>query len=79
MWLRFHKDTGHFAEIARRLERSPLGNAAVRSGGHLWFPLEVPLNSTKEVMITSLVGQVERILVVAHSEPHLSREPAPSP
>lgn len=66
VWLRFHKSTGHFAEIAGRLERSVLGAEAVRSRGHLWFPLEVPLHSDRETMIGALVAQVQRILTAAY-------------
>ena len=66
IWLRFHKGTGHFVEIAGRLERSALAAAVVRSQGHLWFPLEVPLNSDRETMIGALVAQARRIVAVAH-------------
>lgn len=66
IWLRFHKGTGHFAEIAGRIYRSALGTAVVHSEGHLWFPLDVPLNSERETMIGALVEQVQRILAVAY-------------
>ena len=78
VWLRFHKGTGHFIEIAGRLERSALGVEAVRSQGHLWFPLEVPLNSDREAMTRALVAQVQRILAVAYP-PGASVEPHPTP
>jgi hypothetical protein len=66
VWLRFHKGNGHFIEIAGRLERSALGAEAVSSQGHLWFPLEVPLNSDRKTMTGSLVAQVQRILAIAY-------------
>jgi truncated hemoglobin YjbI len=66
IWLRFNKTTGHFKEITSRLERSALGAAVVRSEGHLWFPLDVPLNSERETMIGALVAQVQRIMAVAY-------------
>ena len=77
VWLRFNKRTGHFHEIAGRLERSALGAAAVRSQGHLWFPLEVPLNSDGAAMIGALVAQVQRIVEVAYP-PAASAEPHPT-
>ena len=66
IWLRFHRDTGYFLEIASRLERSEVGVSAIRSQGHLWFPLEVPLNKNREKMIESLVTQVQQIVAVAY-------------
>ncbi|MEI6171926.1 MAG: hypothetical protein WCQ45_05575 [bacterium] len=78
VWLRLHKGTGHFHEIAGRLEGSALGAAAVRSQGHLWFPLAVPLNSDRAAMIGALVAQVQRIMEVAYP-PAASEEPHPAP
>lgn len=66
IWLRFHKATGYFGEIAGRVQRSELWSEAVRSEGHLWFPLEVPLNSNLDTMIGALVEQVQRIVEVAY-------------
>jgi hypothetical protein len=76
IWLRFHRVTGHFVEIAGRIERSTLREAVVRSEGHLWFPLEVPLNSNRETMIGALVAQVQRIIAVAYP-PTVLVEPTP--
>ena len=78
IWLRFHSGTGHFIEMAGRLERSALWAKAVRSQGHLWFPLEVPLNSDREAMTGALVAQVQRIVAVAYP-PAASEEPHPTP
>lgn len=77
IWLRFHSSTGQFVEIAGRLERSPLEAAAVRSQGHLWYPLEVPQNSDRATMIGALVAQVQRIVEVAYP-PVASAEPSPT-
>jgi hypothetical protein len=66
VWLRFHKGTGHFAEIAGRLERSEFAAVAVHSRPHLWFPLEVPRNSDRQEMTGALVAQVQRITAVAY-------------
>ncbi len=77
VWLRFHKGTGHFTEVAGRLERSAFAAQAVHSQGHLWFPLDVPSHSDGRAMIAALVEQVQRILAVAYppaslSEPHFT-------
>lgn len=66
IWLRFHRGTGHFAEIADRLERSEFAERSVRSQRHLWFPLEVPKNSDRQEMTGALVAQVQRIAAVAY-------------
>jgi hypothetical protein len=68
IWLRFHKETGRYAEITSSLERSPLWTKAVQSQGHLWFPLEVPMNSSQKAMVAALVVQVRGILAVAYSQ-----------
>lgn len=76
IWLRFHSDTPHFAEIARRLDHSEL--LAVSSQGHLWFPLEVPRDEDSEtVMVRALVEQVQRIVAVAYPQA-ASAEPHPT-
>ena len=66
IWLRFHKDTADFANIASRLDRSAVGAAAVRDQGHLWFPLKVPLNADRETMTDALIAQVQKIATVAY-------------
>ncbi len=78
IWLRFRRSTGHFVEIAGRLERSALGAVVVRSQGHLWFPLEVPLNSDRGTMIGALVAQAQRIVAVAYT-PAASAGPHSAP
>jgi hypothetical protein len=67
IWFRFHKRTGQFGRIAGRLERSELQGNVVRSEGHVWLPLEVPLNCDRNAMVGALVAQVERILDAAYS------------
>ncbi len=78
VWLRFHKDTSHFIEIAGRLERSALAASAVHSQGHLWFPLEVLKNADRRAMIGDLVAQVQRIAAVAYPQ-SASEESRPAP
>ena len=74
VWLRFHKDTGHFNEIAGRLERSTLTANAVHRQGHLWFPLDVQSGSDRQTIIGDLVAQAQRIVAVAYT-PSASEEP----
>lgn len=63
----------HCGTMRVMTEDSP---GSVRSQGHLWFPLEVPLNSNREAMTEALVVQVQRIVAVAYpaasAEPHLT-------
>jgi hypothetical protein len=67
IWLRFHKVTGQYTEIVRRLERSELRDDIVSSQGHTWLPLEVPLNADRNGMVAALLKQVERILEIAYA------------
>ncbi len=78
VWLRFHKDTGHFIEIARRLERSALASSAVHSQGHLWFPLDVPPDPDRQTIIRDLVGKAQRIVAAAYP-PSAAEESRPAP
>ena len=66
VWLRFHKGNGRFNEIAGRLKGSALWAEAVHSQGHLWFPMDVPLESDRQAMTGALVAQVQRILAEAY-------------
>jgi len=66
IWLRFHNGTGCFAEISQQLNQSSLNLKAVRSGKHIWYPIEVPHNATRNVMIDSLVSQVNLITNTAY-------------
>jgi hypothetical protein len=68
LWLRFNKTTAHFAQIWANLDHVAGGARAVHSGGHLWFPLELPRGSDRETMIGALVEQVQRIVAVAYQE-----------
>lgn len=68
VWLRFHRLTAHFALIRSRLARSGSWSSVVESQGHLWFPLQVPINADADRMVRTLVEQVQPILLVAYSE-----------
>lgn len=64
IWMRFRKDTGDFGLIRQRIEASSL--QWLESGGHIWIPLEVPLDASGEQIIQSLVEQAEEVLQVAY-------------
>lgn len=65
LWMRFHQDTGHFGQIHQRIEASEL--KWLESGGHIWIPLEVPLEVPHEQMIGAIVEQVEQVERVAYT------------
>jgi hypothetical protein len=64
IWMRFHKDTGDFGRIRQRIEGSSLRR--LESGGHLWIPLEVPLNVSGEQMVPALVEQADKVVRMAY-------------
>ena len=66
IWLRFNKTTGHFCDIRDRLEVSHLEPRLVRSGGHIWMPLDVPMGVDGSQMVNALVVQAEEIARVAY-------------
>ena len=66
IWLRFNKTTGHFRDIRDRLEASYLAPRLVRSGGHIWMPLDVPMGVDGSQMVDTLVVQAEEIARVAY-------------
>lgn len=74
VWLRFHRGTGHYAEIVMRLGRSELAAKAIHSQGHTWFPLDVPQESDRRAIIGALVTQVQGILAIAYP-PQVPTEP----
>jgi hypothetical protein len=65
IWLRFNRDTPLFPLILDRLESSNLAERLVISGGHVWFPLDVPLGENAEQMVEALVQQSFAIVDVA--------------
>lgn len=69
IWLRFHRLTPRFAAIRRHLERSPWASRLVTSGGHAWFPLEVPFEADSDAMVDALVAQAEAIRRIAFGNP----------
>ncbi len=66
IWARFNKTTGHFCDIRDRLEASYLAPRLVRSGGHIWMALDVPLGSDGVQIVNALVVQAEEIVRVAY-------------
>ena len=64
VWMRFHKKTGNFQHIGQRIEAS--GLAALQSSGHIWIPLEVPLDAPGEQIIQALVDEAREIVRMAY-------------
>jgi hypothetical protein len=69
IWLRFSRRTSKFAEIRDRLLSSEWSGRLVESGGHVWLPLHVPLNTDGEGMAESLTSQVQGIVRIAYQRP----------
>ena len=65
IWLRFHKGTGNFKQIAERIQQSELRR--LQSGGHLWMPLDIPIGQESDQMVASLVEQARAIESLAFS------------
>jgi hypothetical protein len=67
IWMRFHCRTPKFSVIHDRLVASSLWQRVVESGGHIWIPLDVPLNAADgERLVDSLVAQAEGVIEVAY-------------
>lgn len=66
IWMRFHRVTGGFTAIRARLESSDLAAKLVRSGGHIWIPLDIPLGLDAEQMVNALVAQAHHVRQVAY-------------
>jgi hypothetical protein len=64
VWMRFRSDTGNFGRIRQRIEASSL--KCLESGGHIWIPLDVPLDVSGKQMIQALVEQAEEVLRVTY-------------
>ena len=63
--MRFHRATGHFWQIHQRIETSTL--KWLESGGHIWIPLEIPLEASHEQMLEALVKQAQEVERVAYA------------
>lgn len=68
VWMRFHKVTPMFSIIRDRLRASGAPNRLVESGGHVWVPLDVPLNADVGSVVASLVEQSEQVLKVVRGQ-----------
>jgi hypothetical protein len=64
VWMRFHQDTDNFRRIRQRIEASNV--RSLESGGHIWIPLDVPLEVSGEPMTKSLVHQAGEIVRIAY-------------
>ncbi len=65
IWLRFNSDTGAFSKIRERLGSAPTPQKMVESGGHIWMPLEVKLESDLPTVVAAIVEQAARICDIA--------------
>ena len=73
IWLRFNKrynnTPGMFRQILARLAASELSSRMVQHMGHLWIPLDLPVNETDgELLVRSLVEKIEKIVAIAYTE-----------
>jgi hypothetical protein len=67
IWLRFNRGTAMFSVIHAQLTSSSLSHRLVESGGHVWIPLDVPLDATDgDELVESLVAQAKTIVDVAY-------------
>lgn len=63
VWMRFHKDTGNFSQIRRRIQASSV--RCVESSGHIWIPLDVPLQVSGEQMVDTISMKISEIMSVS--------------
>lgn len=66
IWMRFHKVTGGFGDIRQRIVASQL--RSLDSGGHIWIPLDIPLDVSQEQMVEALVSQIEAVVQIAYAD-----------
>lgn len=67
IWLRFNRTTPKFTLIRDRLTAaSPTSDRMVESGGHVWIPIDVPIQTEGGVLIESLLDQIRRVIQVAY-------------
>ena len=67
IWMRFHRETPQFWLVRDRLSRSPLGKKLVHSSGHVWVPLDVPLNTGGDLLVAAVVANVEEVATIAYA------------
>jgi hypothetical protein len=65
VWMRFHSGTRGFNAVRAKLVNSDLAECVLHDGGHLWIPLEVPLNEHTDGMVAAVLDQARRVLEVA--------------
>ena len=67
IWMRFHRQTPQFMVIRERLTRSPLGEQLVYSSGHVWIPLDVPLNTGGDQLVAAVAANAEEFATIAYA------------
>ena len=66
--LKVQDETGAFPVVCDRLCQAPNPPAMVRSGGHAWIPIDVPLQTEAAAIVESIVQDAERILAIARGQ-----------
>lgn len=69
VWLRVHGETPGYQVLHERLHSSGVASQLILSGGHMWFPLDVPLDAADEEMVRSLIDQANELLRAALQPP----------
>ena len=64
-WLRYHRKTSSFREVADRIMASRLAVDARGDGGHIWLPLRVSGDRSGAAIIDELADGIESIRAVA--------------
>ena len=64
-WLRYHRKTSSFREVADRIMASRLAADARGDGGHIWLPLRVSEDRSGAAIIDELADGIETIRAVA--------------
>ena len=67
IWMRFHRQTPQFRLVRDRLMRSPLSEKLVHSNGHVWIPLDVPLNTGRDQLVAAIVANAEEVATIAYA------------
>ncbi len=65
IWLKFDKGTPCFQLVNEQFKGPSFDEQIVRSGGHIWLPLQIPLKVPTAEVVSDLERQVQEILAVA--------------
>lgn len=62
LWLRFHKATPGFAEVAARVRASTLDADARHFDGHVWLPVDLPIGLSDDLLVRTVEANVRHTL-----------------